>query len=57
MKQANPKTRLVKAFQLIEVKTTTNTKPENNAGSLQTLYLFKYSFPYCSYLGMALKSS
>ena len=44
MKQAIPslRTRLLKAFQLIELKVTTNTKPENNAGSLQTMYLFAY---------------
>ena len=40
MKQVNPslRTRLLKAFQLIELKRTTNTKPENNAASLQTMY-------------------
>ena len=57
MKQANPRTRLLKAFQLIELKRTTNTKPENNADSLQTMYLFTDSFPYCSCLSIALEFS
>ena len=57
IKQANPRTRLLKAFQLIELKRTTNTKLENNTGSLQTMYLFTYSFPDCSCLGMALEFS
>ena len=54
MIQASPRARLLKAFQLIELKRTTNTKPENNAGSWQTMYIFMYSFPdFC--LGMALE--
>jgi hypothetical protein len=42
MKQANPRARLLKAFkvQTIELKRTTNTKPENIEGSLQTIYIY-----------------
>ena len=57
MKQANQRTRLLKALQLIELKRTTNTKPENNTDSLQTVDLFTYYFPDCSWLGMALEFS